>query len=53
MPALSRACPSKTVSGIIVSYFREARHIAIYLASREAAVMTGQDINIDGGRLMA
>jgi NAD(P)-dependent dehydrogenase (short-subunit alcohol dehydrogenase family) len=27
--------------------------LAIYLASRKATVMTGQAINIDGGRLMA
>ena len=31
----------------------EIAPLAVYLASREAAVMTGQAINIDGGRLMA
>ena len=31
----------------------ELAPLAIYLASREANVMTGQDINIDGGRLMS
>lgn len=30
----------------------ELAPLAIYLASREASVMTGQSINIDGGRLM-
>jgi NAD(P)-dependent dehydrogenase (short-subunit alcohol dehydrogenase family) len=31
----------------------ELAPLAVYLASREASVMTGQAINIDGGRLMA
>jgi NAD(P)-dependent dehydrogenase (short-subunit alcohol dehydrogenase family) len=31
----------------------ELAPLAVYLASREAAVMTGQGINIDGGRLMS
>ena len=30
----------------------ELAPLAVYLASREASVMTGQSINIDGGRLM-
>jgi NAD(P)-dependent dehydrogenase (short-subunit alcohol dehydrogenase family) len=30
----------------------ELAPLAIYLASRDASVMTGQSINIDGGRLM-
>jgi 3-hydroxybutyrate dehydrogenase len=31
----------------------ELAPLAVYLASREASVMTGQAINIDGGRLMS
>ena len=31
----------------------EVAPLAVYLASREGAVMTGQAINIDGGRLMS
>jgi 3-oxoacyl-[acyl-carrier protein] reductase len=31
----------------------ELAPLAVYLASREAAVMTGQAINIDGGKLMS
>jgi len=31
----------------------ELAPLAVYLASREAAAMTGQAINIDGGRLMS
>ena len=31
----------------------EIAPLAVYLASAEANVMTGQSINIDGGRLMS
>ena len=39
----------------IVGYrsFDEIAPLAIYLASREASVMTGQGINIDGGVMMS